>query len=59
MKDVTRRIGWVARMDRKLQSMIQIFIRVVFRSIGRQEKYFNFIRVFFQPSRNKLAVMNL
>ena len=46
-------------MDRKLQSMIQIFIRIVFWSIGRQEKHFNVIRVLFQPSRNKLAVMYL
>ncbi len=30
-------------MSRNLHSMIQVFIRMIFRSIGRQEKHFNFI----------------
>ena len=30
-------------MNRNLQGMIQVFIRIIFRSIGRQEKHFNFI----------------
>ena len=46
-------------MHRKLQGMIQIFIRIVFRSIGRQEKHFDFLLVFFQPCGNKLAMMDL
>ena len=46
-------------MDRTLQRMIQIFIRIVFWGIRGQEKYLYFLRVFFQPSRNKLAVVNL
>ena len=46
-------------MHRKLQSVIQIFVRVVFRSIGRQKKHFDFVLMFFQPGRNKLAMMNL
>ena len=39
--------------------MIQIFIRIIFWSIGRQEKRFDFLFVLFQPGRNKLAMMNL
>ena len=46
-------------MHRNLQSVIQIFVRIVFRSIRRQKKYFNFILTFFQPGRSKLAMMNL
>jgi len=38
--------------------MMQVFIRIIFRSIGLQEKHFNFILVFFQPGRSKLAVMD-
>ncbi len=39
--------------------MIQVFIRIVFRSIGWQEKHLNFILVLFQPCCNKLAMMDL
>lgn len=46
-------------MHRNLQNVIQIFIRVVFRSIGRQKKHLHFILMFFQPGRDKLAMMNL
>ena len=46
-------------MHRPLQSVIQIFVRVVFRSKGRKKKHLNFILTFFQPGRNKLAMMNL
>ena len=46
-------------MHRNLQSVIQIFVRVVFRSIGRQKKHLHFVLTFFQPVRNKLAMMNL
>ena len=47
------------RMDRTLQSMIQIFIRIVFRGIRRQEKHLDFLLVFFQPGLNQLAVVDL
>ena len=46
-------------MYRDFQRMIQIFIRIVFRSIGRQEKYFDVPLVLFQPGSNKLAMMDL
>ena len=46
-------------MHRNLQSVIQIFVRVVFRSIGRQKKHLYFVLTFFQPVRNKLTMMNL
>ena len=46
-------------MHRNLQSVIQIFVRVVFRRIGRQKKHLNFILSFLQPGRDKLAMMNL
>lgn len=45
-------------MNRNLQSMVQIFIRIVSRSIGRQEKHLNFVLAVFQPGRSKLAVMD-
>ena len=46
-------------MDRNLQSMIQVLIRIVFRSIRRQEEHLNFILALFQPGRSKLAMMDL
>ena len=46
-------------MHRNLQSMIQVFVRVIFWGIGRQKKHLNFIFALFQPGRNKLAMMNL
>ena len=46
-------------MYRKLQSMIQVFIRIVFRGIWRQEKHLNFILVLFQPCCSKLTMMDL
>lgn len=39
--------------------MIQILIRIIFRSIGRQEKHLDILFVLFQPGRSKLAMMNL
>ena len=46
-------------MNENLQSMIQVFVWIVFRSVGRQEKHLNFILVLLQPSRSKLAMMDL
>ena len=57
--DVVRSIGQLARMNRTLQRMIQIFIRVIFRSIGRQKKHLNFLLVLLQPGRSKPAMMDL
>ena len=51
-------IGRLTRMNRTFQSMIQIFIRIIFRSIGREKKHLNFL-LFFQPSCDKLAMVNL
>lgn len=42
----------------KLQGVIQIFIRVIFRGIGRQEKHLNFLPVLLRPGRNNLTMMN-
>lgn len=41
------------------QGVIQIFIRIVLRSIGRQEKYLDFLLVLFQPDCGKFAMVNL
>ena len=46
-------------MDRNLQSMIQVLIGIVFRSIRRQEEHLNFILALFQPGRSNLAMMDL
>ncbi len=46
-------------MHRNLQGVIQIFVRVVLRSIGRQKKDLHFILTLFQPGRYKLAMMHL
>ena len=59
MRDIFRRVRQMTGMDRNLQSMIQVFIRIVFRGIGRQEKPLNFILAVFQPRRSKLAVMDV
>ena len=59
MGDVLRGVGQLTRMHGKLQSMIQIFVRVVFRSVGRKKKDLYFILTLFQPSRNKLTMMHL
>ena len=59
MRDVFRSVGQLACMYRNLQSVIQIFVRVVFRSIGRQEKHIHMIFLLFQPGRHKLAMMDL
>ena len=45
-------------MYRNFKSVIQVFIRIVFRSIGRQEKHLNFDLVVFRSGRSKLAVMD-
>ncbi len=45
-------------MNRNLQSMIQIFIRMVFWSIRRQEKHLSFVLVVFRLERGKFAVMD-
>ena len=39
--------------------MIQVFIRIVFRSIGWQEEHLNFILMLFQPFGSQLAMMDL
>ena len=39
--------------------MIQIFIRVVFRCVERQEEHLHPLLVLLQPGRSKLAVMRL
>ena len=39
--------------------MIQVFVWMVFWSIGQQEKHLIFIFVLFQPGRSKLAMMDL
>ena len=59
MGDILGRVGQMPGMYRNFQRMIQIFIRIVFRSIGRQEEYFDVPLVLFQPSSNKLAMMYL
>ena len=39
--------------------MIQVFIRIIFRSIGQQEKHRNFDLVVFRSGRSMLAMMDL
>lgn len=59
MKDIPCRIWKISRMYREFQRMIEVFVRIVFRGVGRQEKHLNFFLVFFQPGFNKFAMMNL
>ena len=47
-------IGQLAWMYRNLQGMIQIFFRIIFRSIGEQEKCFDFLIVFFSQAATSL-----
>ena len=59
MGNVFQSVGQLTGMYRNLQRVIQIFVRVVFRSIGRQKKHLNVIFLLLQPSRDKLAMMDL
>ena len=59
VRNIPGRIGQLPRMNRAFQSMIQVFIRIVFRGIRRQEKHLDFVLVFFQPGSNKLAMVDL
>lgn len=59
VRDILSRIWKLSRMYRELQRMVEVFVRIVFRGIRREEKYFNFLLVFLQPGFNKLAMMNL
>ena len=52
-------VGNISGVYRKLQGMIQIFVRVVFRRIRRQEKHFNLLLVLFKPGGSKLTMMDL
>lgn len=58
MKDVLCRIGKVPRMYRELQRMVEVFVGIVFRGIGRQEKHLDFLYVFLQPGLHNPAVMD-
>ena len=59
MAEIFPGIGQLTRMNLNLQSMIQVFVWMVFWSIGQQEKHLIFIFVLFQPGRSKLAMMDL
>lgn len=59
MIDISRRIWEISRMYREFQRMVEVFIRIVFRGVGRQEKHLNFLLAFLQPGFNKFAMMNL
>ena len=58
VRNIPGRIGQLSRMNGALQSVIQVFIRIVFRGIRRLEKHLDFLRVFLQPSSNKLAMVD-
>ena len=59
VRNIPSRIGQLSRMNRALQSVIQVFVRIVFRGIRRKEKHLDFLLVFFQPGGNKLAMVDL
>ena len=59
MAEIFPGIGLLDWMNRNLQSMIQVFIRIIFRSIGQQEKHRNFDLVVFRSGRSMLAMMDL
>lgn len=46
-------------MNGELQSMIEIFIRIIFRGIRRQEEDLNLLPVFLQPGSYQLSMMHL
>ena len=59
MEDILCGIWKISRMHGELQRVVEVFIRIVFRGIRRQEKHLHFLAVFLQPSLDKFAMMNL
>ena len=59
MRDILCCIWKIPRMYREFQRMVKVFVRIVLRSVGRQEKHLHWLLVFFQPSGNKLSMMDL
>ena len=59
MGNIFRGIGQLSRVNGNFQSVIQIFIRVVFRRVGRQEEHLYLLLILLQPGRSKLAVVHL
>ena len=58
MPDIVLGMRQSAGMDRSLQSMVKVFIRVALRRIGRQEKEFQLIPVLIQPCRDLFPMMD-
>lgn len=50
--------GEITRMDAEFQAMVQILIRITFRSVGRQIKHLDLGFMLFQPSTYQLAVVH-
>lgn len=57
MRDILSRIWKIPRMYREFQRMVEVFVRIVFRGVGRQEKHLHLRLVFFQPRGNQFSMM--
>lgn len=55
--NIISREGQLSGMHAELQTMIEVFIRVAFRSIGGQVKCLDLCLMTRQPGRHQLAMM--
>ena len=56
--DIFGRVGELTSMYGKLQPMIEIFIRIIFRGIRGQEKDFDLFLMLFQPDGHQVPMMH-
>ena len=56
--DIFCRVRELSSMYGKLQTMIEIFIRIIFRGIRGQEEDLYFLPVFFQPGSHQFPMMH-
>ncbi len=59
MADIAFGLRQAARMDRELERVVEIFIRIALRGIGRQKEQFDFILAPVQPGCGLFPMMYL
>ena len=59
MADIAFGLRQAARMDRELEHVVEIFIRIALRGIGRQKEQFDFILAPVQPGCGLFPMMYL
>ncbi len=59
MSDIAFSLRQAARMDRELQRIIEILVRIALRGIGRQKEQFDFFLIPVQPDCSLFPMMYL